>query len=133
MMNEPISSIMIKNVVTLEPTDTILKAKEQFFEHGFHHIPIIKDGDLVGVVTKSDLWKTGQTFDKYNEILIEEVMTKKMVHLSPNQRIGVAAELFLENKFSYIPIVDGTKLKGIISSQDIMLYNFKKEYPRQFD
>lgn len=133
MMNEPLSTIMTTEVVTLGPKNTMEDAKKLFVERSFHHIPIVDGEKLVGVVTKSDLWKTGKSFDEYANILLEEIMVDKMVHLNPTQRVGVAAELFLENHFRYIPIVDGDKLEGIVSSYDIMMYSFKKEYPRQFD
>ena len=134
MMNEPLSTIMTTEIVTLSPDDSLQKAKELFVNQGFHHIPIVEDNKLVGVVTKSDLWKSGKAFNEYESSKVSEVMSRKMVHLEPNQRIGVAAELFLENKFGYIPILENDgKLVGIVSSFDIMLYSFKKEYPRQFD
>ena len=133
MMNEPLSTIMTTEVVTLGPKNTMADAKKLFVERSFHHIPVVDGEKLVGVVTKSDLWKTGKSFDEYGNILLEDIMVANMVHLASTQRIGVAAELFLENNFRYIPIVDGDKLEGIISSFDIMMYSFKKEYPRQFD
>lgn len=133
MMNEPLSTIMTTDIVTLSPNHSLEDAKELFVGQGFHHIPIIEDEKLVGVITKSDLWKSGKSFDEYKNTKVNEVMSSKMVHLGPTQRIGVAAELFLENKFGYIPILDSGKLVGIISSFDIMMYSFKKEYPRQFD
>lgn len=133
MMNEALSTIMTTDIMTLSPMDSIAKAKQLFLEKKFHHIPILDGEKLVGVITKSDLWKSGKPFDQYADTLVRDVMTTKMVHLAPTQRIGVAAELFLENRFGYIPIVSGEKLEGIVSSFDIMMYSFKKEYPRQFD
>ncbi len=132
-MNEPLSSIMTTEIVTLSPNDTLEDARKLFINKKFHHIPIVEEGKLVGVITKSDLWKSGKSFEEYNDFPLSSVMTTRMVHLSPDQRIGVAAELFLENKFGYIPVVEGDILKGIISSFDVMLYSFKKEYPRQFN
>ena len=41
MMNEPVSAIMTKNVVTVKPNDTLDKVKNILFDKHFHHIPVV--------------------------------------------------------------------------------------------
>jgi CBS domain-containing protein len=51
--------------------------------------------------------------------------------LEPQDKIGSAAELFLENLFHAVPIVKDDELQGIVTSFDIIKYTFHKEYPTQ--
>ena len=58
-------------------------------------------------------------------------MTKHVATLEPEDKVGSAAELFLENLFHAVPIVKNNELKGIVTSFDIIKYTFNKEYPTQ--
>jgi CBS domain-containing protein len=58
MMNERLSSIMTKNVVTVKPSDSLEVVKNLLFEKHFHHLPVINDDNtLAGILTSWDLIK----------------------------------------------------------------------------
>ena len=133
MMNDALSSIMTRDVITVASTDDLQKVRNVLLSKRLHHIPVVDGDKLVGIITTIDLWKMNKCYTEYADIKVSDMMTKKMATLSPSDKIGVAAELFLENRFHAVPIVDEGKLVGIVSSFDVMSYNFKKAYPRQFD
>lgn len=55
-------------------------------------------------------------------------MTTGVVRISPIDKIGTAAELFLDNRFHALPVVaEENRLLGIFTSFNILLYEFKKE------
>ena len=57
-------------------------------------------------------------------------MTKKVVTLGPKELVGAAAMVFLRHLFHGIPIVDDSgKLIGIITTHDLLKYEFQREYP----
>ena len=57
-------------------------------------------------------------------------MTSKVVSLGPKELVGAAAMIFLKHLFHGLPIVDDDKkLVGIVTTHDILKYEFKKEYP----
>ena len=129
MMNEPVSTIMSTDLVTLGPNDTLEKVRQLFSEKRIHHLPVVEDGNLVGLVTTYDLFKMGKSANEYADIKVSEIMTKKLARLEPSSKVGTAAEIFLENLFHALPIVDGDKLVGIVTTFDILRYEFRKEYP----
>ncbi len=130
MMNEPISSIMTRKVVTVRPTDTLEAVKEILFFKHIHHIPVVEGHRLMGIITSYDLVRLGKCQDEYRSIKVGDVMTTKVATLSPDDKIGAAAEVFLENLFHGLPIVNEAKdLVGIITTHDILKYEFHKEYP----
>ena len=130
MMNEPISTIMTKDVVTVRPEDTMAVVKDILFKKHLHHLPVLKDKKLVGIITSFDLVKLGKPSDEYSGIKVEEVMTTRIATMGPNDKIGAAAQVFLENLFHGLPIVDENyNLVGIITTHDILKYQFHKEYP----
>jgi CBS domain-containing protein len=129
MMNERVSTIMIKNLITLTPESTLAEVSEIFSTRKIHHIPVLEGGTLAGLITIYDLWRKNVLHEDYPKIKVVDVMSKKLIKLEPEDKIGTAAELFLDNRFHALPVVDGEKLVGLITTFDVLKYSFKKEYP----
>jgi CBS domain-containing protein len=131
MMNEPLSLIMTRDVVTAAEEDTLAVARGIFLKNKVHHLPIVNGSRLVGILTTYDLFKVTGPNKDYEKIYIKDVMTRHVATLEPEDKIGSAAELFLENLFHAVPIVKEGTLEGIVTSFDVIKYEFKKEYPTQ--
>ena len=127
----PVSSMMTTEVNTVEPEDTMKKVEQVFRENRINHIPVVEEGKLLGIVSKSDylFFKRGfndQTTDnridefRLKTRKVKDIMTKGIAKLETADRIGVALEIFKENLFHAIPIVDDGKLVGIITTFDII-------------
>ncbi len=130
MMNEPISSIMTKDVITVTPKTTLGEAKQILFAKKIHHLPVVENDKLVGIITSYDLGKLEDDFSKIQDKSIESFMTTKIARLEPSDKIGSAAEVFLENMFHGLPIVDENNiLKGIITTHDVLMFLFDRNYP----
>ena len=129
MMNEKVEVIMMKDLIALRPEDTLTQVSEVFKTKKIHHIPVVEDGKLVGLVTTYDMWRKNVRHEDYDKIQIKEIMSKRLIKLEPDSKIGTAAELFLDNRFHALPVVDGEKLIGLVTTFDILRYQFKKEYP----
>jgi len=54
-LNLPVSHIMTSNPETILPQATLFDATLFMTQHGYHHIPVMEEGDLKGIVTSSDL------------------------------------------------------------------------------
>ncbi|MEP6647693.1 MAG: CBS domain-containing protein [Saprospiraceae bacterium] len=131
MMNEPLSMIMSKNVITAGADDSLSVARSIFLKNKVHHLPIVNGSTLVGMLTTYDLFKVSGPNKDYDKLYIKDVMTTHVATLEPEDKIGTAAELFLENLFHAVPIVKEGELKGIVTSFDVIKYEFRKEYPTQ--
>jgi len=127
----PVSEIMSKTLYTLSPSSSIADAAKIFQSKRIHHIPITLAGKLEGIVSKSDylFFRRGfldsQEDEKIEEIrmnnyTVDHIMTKGIAKLEPTSKINVALELFKENIFHAIPIVDGDELVGLITTYDIV-------------
>ena len=131
MMNEPLSSIMTRHVITIGPDDKLSSAREIFMKNKVHHLPVVRGTKLLGILTTYDLFKYVQRDTDYESTLVKDVMTKHVATLEPEDKVGSAAELFLENRFHAVPIVKEGELQGIVTSFDVIKYEFHKEYPTQ--
>jgi CBS domain-containing protein len=124
---------MTSNLITIGPEDNLDTARKVFLKHRIHHLPVVKDEKLVGILTTADMWNLNEKFEDYAEIQVKKAMTTKLAKLEAKSKIGTAAEVFLENLFHALPIVDeDDKLIGIVTTFDVLKYEYKKEYPKQF-
>ncbi len=131
MMNEHVQSIMTANPLTVSPKNKLSDVKAIFDKVRIHHVPVVNSqGELLGIVTTYDIWKLDLPFDKYDTVNVGDVMTTNLAKISPQDKIGTAAELFLDNRFHALPVVENGKLVGIVTSFDVLRYEFIREYDK---
>ncbi len=129
----PISSLMTdhKHLVTVAPEDSLLKVKEIFDTHKFHHIPVVNFREIAGIISKIDFehFLGGASLYGENRIVDEEqlqnrhakdIMTTHLGKVEPDDRINVALEIFTLNRFHALPVIKDGELVGIITPFDIL-------------
>jgi len=139
-VNQAIKHIMTTPVITVQPDDTMDKVQRIFEERPIHHIPVVeKSGQVAGMISKSDyvrllhgftLFKARKS-EEYNRavlrsLLVEEVMTRQLASLHPDDPLSMAAGYFRENRFHAIPVVDDDQnLVGIVTTYDLLTYAYR--------
>ncbi len=134
----PVSKIMTKTLTVVSPITTLEKVKKLFDTHNFHHIPVVENGCLLGVISKVDLYRVSHCLDlfhsksnmEYNErlfksLLAEEVMSHNTAVLSPDDTISYAAKLFNLNQFHALPVVVDEKLVGMVTTYDMIRFAYE--------
>jgi CBS domain-containing protein len=131
-----ISEIMTNGLVTVYPDTSAKKVLDIFKQNEFHHIPVVEKGEmLVGIISKEDFFRvsyilsqqtTGKTWTEkeYESMTAKEFMTEYPMTLAPEDTIGLAADIFLNNKFHALPVVEDQRLVGIVTSHDLLRYGF---------
>jgi CBS domain-containing protein len=133
-MNERLHSLMETDVFTLQFSDSLEDARKILLQKGIHHVPVLDGKKLVGMITTWDLFKLGSSAEDYGKLKCQDIMTKKLATLDPMDHVGAAAEVFLEHLFQVIPIVnDNHEFLGIITTFDIVDYEYRKEYPENLE
>jgi CBS domain-containing protein len=134
MMNELVQSHMTKDVVTLNPDNTLGEVREILLSKHIHHIPIVEGKKLVGMVTSWDIFKLGKSVAEYQDMKVSEIMTRRVATLDPDQHLGAVADVLTRHLFHAVPIVnDEHELLGIVTSTDIIRYEHTKEYPENLE
>ena len=129
MMNEVVSGIMSTVLKTVTPTDNLQTVKEILIGNRIHHIPVVEGKKLVGLITTYDLFKVNIDQKDYINTKVGDVMTRKLAVIEPNDKVGTAAEIFMEHLFHAVPVVKDGDLVGIVTSFDVLKYEYNKEYP----
>lgn len=127
----PISAIMTKNVITLNTTDNLEKAESLFKKYHIRHIPVVSGNKIIGMLSYTDLlrisfadavYEDEETVDTmvYNMFSIEQVMAKNLISVSTKTIVKDVAEILSKKEFHAIPVVDDGKLKGIVTTTDLI-------------
>ncbi len=122
-----IETIMSTNLITVPPSATLAEARTLMQDNRIHHLPITDDGDLVGLVTITNVLAATDSFLRddrnrihANEIIVGDVMVTDVATVSVNASLRQAA-LFLEkHQIGCLPVMGDDGLVGIITETDFV-------------
>ncbi len=123
---------MSRKVVSISADDTLRIVKEIMEGGSVRHLPVVRRGDLVGVVSQRDLLKAslsnvmGLPAEEHSLFLegvsISEVMTAPPITVEADATVQAAAKLMAERKIGCLPVLDKGKLLGIVTETDVLRY-----------
>lgn len=116
--------IIIRDVVTANPRQTIESVWRAMSEQSVTGFPIIDDGKLVGIISRRDIRPIVKTEPDRK---IGEVMTRDVVTAAEDVRVDEAIDIMYEHKVERLPVIDGKgSLIGMILMQNILE---RRQYP----
>lgn len=124
MRDTSIDRIMTINPVMIGPGDSAAKARELLETSAIHHLPVVENGRLVGIVSSADLLKLyvlDQEVALSALATVSQIMELKPVVLTTTATLRDAAEKLMSGGFHALPVVDEDRnLVGIVTSVDLI-------------
>lgn len=105
--------------ITIGRMALLQDAVELMKKHNIRHLPVIEDDELVGFVTESDLRQFSFP-SMVEDIPVHQVMITNPITVSMNTGIDVAAKIIHDNKIGGLPVLDGDRLVGVITTSDLL-------------
>ncbi len=132
----PVSKIMTKNLVTLSTKDDLVTAERLFKKHHIRHIPVVEGNLIKGMLSLTDLMRISfaDAIDEHEEVVdtivynmftIPQVMVHDVVSVTSDTTIKEVAQILAKREFHALPVVDNGKLKGIVTTTDLIKYFLK--------
>jgi len=141
-----VKDIMTTEVVTVTKETTVMALAKIFAERHLSSLPVLGgDGDLIGIVTETDLveqdknlhiptvisifdWviylESDKKFEKELKKMtgraVGDIYSTDVVTVSPETSIADVADLLSSRKINALPVVEGKKLVGIVSRIDLI-------------
>lgn len=125
-----VSTVMSKEFPSLLHKDSLDKARKIFEDQDIPNIPIFKEDKFVGILSKVDFlfYTRGEVYYNTDTVLkkgelkkipIKQIMNKGLPTLHPKDSIKDALEIFEKKRYQCLPVLDNTKLVGLLTPLDI--------------
>lgn len=144
MKRERVRNWMTPDPITVKLETTLPEVHQIMVSEEIRRLPVVDDkGCLIGIVTLGDVRgaqpspATSLSIWEMNYLLssldVEKIMTPDPITVHPDQTVGEAARIMLENRISGLPVTDEEGcLVGIITESDIfsmvVLHEWSEEY-----
>jgi CBS domain-containing protein len=125
-MAETVADLMVKNVLTVEPSDTIGEAAEKMNDANVGAVVVVEDMvRIVGIVTERDLMRAVAARARAAEARVRHWMTPDPVTIEPDTSIAEAAEIMFTRNFRHLPVVKDGRPLGIVSLRLLSRWAFE--------
>jgi len=127
-----VKDVMSRPVVTVPPDMRLKDVAGVLVRYGISAVPVLDDGELVGIVSEADLLPLELAPDPRTHLrppaaapasplrLAGEAMTEAVVALAEDADAAEAAQLMLERRIKSIPILRGHQVVGIVARRDLL-------------
>ena len=121
-----VADLMVKDVLTVEPSDTIGEAAEKMNAANVGAVVVVEDMvRIVGIVTERDLLRAVASRARAAEARVRQWMTPNPVTIGPELTIEEAAKIMFENNFRHLPVVKDGRALGIVSLRLLARWAFE--------
>jgi CBS domain-containing protein len=121
---------MTPNPVTLSPEESLMEALQLMRLRKIRRIPVVSAaGKLVGLLTEGDLKRAepstlSDTQEQFMAVMegtqVNRIMIQNLITASPDLPLIDAARTLFKNKYGALPVLEGEKLVGILTDNDLI-------------
>jgi acetoin utilization protein AcuB len=126
-----VAELMTREVVTVGLDDDLRIVRDKFQKFGFHHLLVVENGRLLGVISDRDLLKAlspfiGTLSEQERDLATlsrraHRIMTARLITIGPEATVQEAADLLVRHRISCLPVVSATgAIEGILTWKDIL-------------
>jgi CBS domain-containing protein len=144
-----VRDVMRRDLVSVPPALPLAELEEVLLRHGIGGAPVVDGGEVVGVVSRSDLLKHRQVEQsqaaavsdyfldpndagrgpdpvaetvaaRWPHATVEEVMTRDLVSVRPDAPLADAARTMVERRVHRVLVLERGALVGLVSSLDLI-------------
>lgn len=126
----PVQDWMSKDLITVDEDASIMKASKIMKQNGIKHLPVMRKGRVVGIISDRELKEAtpskATTLDIHemyhllDHIKVKSLMPKHLFTITPGETAEKAAAVMLKQNISALPVVDAHgALQGIITKGDV--------------
>ncbi len=117
--------VMTKDVLTVDPSDTIGEAAQKMTERGVGAVVVSDFGRMIGIFTERDVMRAVAGRVHSSEARVREWMTPDPVTMGEDAAVEEAGNVMIERGFPHIPVVADGRPVGIASTRDVAEWRLK--------
>ncbi|MFK7821777.1 MAG: CBS domain-containing protein [Planctomycetaceae bacterium] len=131
--NESITHIMSADLVTIDHTEPVSRARQLLESGEHHHLPVVRGDELVGIISWNDILRVtfgdfgnqdGRSLDAMldHTYKLPDIMNSNPISMQSSETVRDAAQVLSTSSFHSLPIVTGNTLVGLVTSTDLIKY-----------
>ena len=121
---KPVSQLLLRrdsSMFQVNSQMTVFEGLQALARHGVGAMMVMQDEKLVGIFSERDYTRKIALEGKNSRaVKISEIMTSDVVSVTPTTGTRVCMTLMSQKRIRHLPVMDGTKVLGLISIRDIM-------------
>jgi CBS domain-containing protein len=108
------------DVYSVSPDATVYDALKLMAEKEVGALVVLEGGKMVGILSERDYARKIILKGKSSkETAVREIMTSKVIHTNPDQKVRKCLSLMTKHHFRHIPVLENDQLVGILSIEDV--------------
>jgi CBS domain-containing protein len=121
---------MATNIEVIDRNDNLRTVEERMATKQLRHLPVLEQGEVVGIVTQRDLFKAAMSSTMgYGEkaqqaylqsVRVKEIMVYPVITVAPDTPVTAAAAMIIDKGIGCLPVVEGTRLVGMLTKTDLL-------------
>jgi len=112
---------MTQSPITIGSKQSMASAAKLMKEHGIRHLPVLRGGQLVGVVSDRDV-KIVESFPDVDPdtVPVDEAVGQEAYGVKPTDSLAEVARHMHDHKYGSAVIMDGKNVVGIFTTIDAL-------------
>ena len=115
-----VKDVMSKNVISIDSGMTVKDAATMMDDANVGCVIITKENNPVGILTERDFVRRIAAKNKPLTTPLSDVMSSPLTVVGPDETVWEAAEIMKSKEIHKIPIQEGNKVTGIITTTDLV-------------
>jgi CBS domain-containing protein len=108
------------DVYSVSPDATVYDALKLMAEKEVGALVVLEGGKMVGILSERDYARKIILKGKSSkETAVREIMTSKVIHTNPDQKVRKCLSVMTKHHFRHIPVLENDQLVGILSIEDV--------------
>ena len=119
-----VRDVMARNIKTVKTDDTVLSAVQKMNKFDIGSVIVVSNGRPVGIITEANILRriVEPRMDP-ETVWAKDIMSAPLISIEPTMALEEAAKIMAERRIKRLPVMDGDKLIGLLSSTDIVRVN----------
>lgn len=101
--------------------ESIKHARRLMKEHGIRHLPVTKDGKLIGLLSDRDLRVAEAASSSRIELAVEDILISEPFAVEPTASLNAVARAMAEGKYGSAVVLDHGQILGVFTTTDALL------------